>query len=527
MANLSIKSKLLTMLLAVSLFSIATVASLNYYATYKALEASALSHLTSLRAARADQLEQLVERLRDETRMVAGNASIVEASRDFISAYRALENVTIDPSMDLALHQYYQQSFLPEYEKETGQVPELDPMLPATPAARYLQYQWMAHNPFPIAEKDKLVRADDDSAYSRAHEKWHPVITRLFDSLGFKGIVIVDIETGAIVYTRRKLPDFATRLSDGPWAHTHAAELFRRIQRAPERTTVDIEDFELFRPYFDEPSSFFATPIFDGGRAIAVLMLRLSTERIDQVMTGGHQWERDGLGKTGEAYVVGHDFRMRSNSRFLIEAPEQYAQALQQTGMPERDIAEIMREKSTILLQKVRSTAAQEALAGNEGTGPVVDYRGVDILGSWAPLHIAGLDWGIVAKINSDEAYAPMRKMARNTLIQTLLILLLITLVVMFLATSFVRPVNELIARVKLARSGNTDMAFAAESTDEIGDLARSFRELIDSVRKQTNLLEQVTTEHQQLLESVMPKGMAQRVKVSCIGIPRAARFRG
>ena len=103
--------------------------------------------------------------------------------------------------------------------------------------------------------------------------------------------------------------------------------------------------------------------------------------------------------------------------------------------------------------------------------------------------------------------------MARDTLIQTLLILLVITLVVMFLATSFVRPVNDLIARVQLARTGKTDMTFAAESTDEIGDLARSFRELIDSVQKQTRMLEEATSENQLLLENVMPKGMAQRVR--------------
>ncbi len=101
-----------------------------------------------------------------------------------------------------------------------------------------------------------------------------------------------------------------------------------------------------------------------------------------------------------------------------------------------------------------------------------------------------GLDWGIVAKIDRDEAFEPMRHIARDTLIQTLVILLVITIVVMFLATSFVRPVNDLIARVQLARTGKTDMTFAAESTDEIGDLARSFRELIDSVQKQTRLLD-------------------------------------
>jgi hypothetical protein len=61
MANLSIKSKLLVMLLAVSLFSIAVVASLNYYTCYKALQDAVFSHLTSVRASRADQIQLFIE----------------------------------------------------------------------------------------------------------------------------------------------------------------------------------------------------------------------------------------------------------------------------------------------------------------------------------------------------------------------------------------------------------------------------------------------------------------------------------
>ena len=63
MANLSIKSKLLVMLLSVSLFSTVVVASLNYYATYQALQANEFSHLTSLRAARTAQIQQLLDRM--------------------------------------------------------------------------------------------------------------------------------------------------------------------------------------------------------------------------------------------------------------------------------------------------------------------------------------------------------------------------------------------------------------------------------------------------------------------------------
>ncbi len=514
MANLSIKSKLLVMLLAVSLFSIAVVASLNFYTCYQTLKDAVFSHLTSVRASRGDQIEQYFERLRLEAVALASGSVTIDAARQFIDAYRKLDGVPVAPEMDAALRQFYQQTWAPAFEKDSGRTIEIDSVLPETPAARYLQYHYIADNPFPLLEKGGMLRADDTSDYSRVHEAFHPTLQRLMRTFGFAGIYLVDIETGAVVYSEGKRSEFATRLSDGRFARTHLGDLFRRVQRAPDRNGAELEDFQRYVPTFDAPRAFIGAPVFEGGRAIAVLVLRLAPDGISRVMTSNRQWERDGLGRTGEAYLVGPDFRLRSDSRFLLETPERYGEQLTKNGVPPGEVAAILREQSSILYQKVRSVAAENALQGNEGTGVVPDYRGTDVLASWAPLKIAGLDWGIVAKIDREEAFAPMRHIARDTLIQTLVILLIITLVVMFLASSFVRPVNELIARVQLARTGKTDMTFAAESTDEIGDLARSFRELIGSVQKQTRMLEAATSENQLLLENVMPKRIAERVRV-------------
>ena len=355
--------------------------------------------------------------------------------------------------------------------------------------------------------------SDDPSPYGAVHARFHAGLVRIVTELGFINAYIADIETGAIVYSVTKEVDFGTQLMDGPYTHSNLGALFRKLQTLPDRGSVLVVDFERYRPTRGTPSSFLGTPIYSGGRAIAVLMLQLSDIAIDRVMTGNREWEKQGLGKTGETYLVGPDQLMRSNSRFLLEDPERYAAQLRANKIPEQDVARIVEHNSSILTQRIQSYASEQALAGNEGTGVVSGYRGIPMLGSWAPLDVAGLHWGIVAKIDRDEAYAPMAHMARDTLIQTLVIVLVITIAVMLLATSFVRPVNDLINRVRLARAGNADMGVVTESTDEIGDLARSFRELIDGVRKQTRLLEEATSRNQALLRNVMPKGLAERVQ--------------
>ncbi len=405
------------------------------------------------------------------------------------------------------------------WRRAPARQPDIGSVFPDTAAARYLQYEYIANNPFPEDERAEMLRANDDSAYSRVHEAYHHRLTGLFLGMGFSNVLLVDIDSGAVVYSARKYASFGTRLSDGPFARGHLGDLFRTLQRSPDVGRVVVADFQPHRARTGVPTAFIGTPLFVDGRAIALLLVELPADAIDRVMTNDRQWVRDGLGKTGEVYLVGSDHLMRSNSRGLIESPERYAQRLRAIKTPEADIERILQQGTTILNQTVNSYPIEQAITGNEGTGVVTGYTGDEILASWAPLRVAGLQWAIVAKIDREEAYAPMRTMARDTLIETLVIVLIITFVVMFLATSFVRPVNNLIARVQLARSGRPDVAFETETGDEIGDLARSFRELIDGVQKQAALLEQATAQNHRLLENVMPKGMAQRVKVGNGGI--------
>jgi len=513
MANLSIKSKLLLMLLSVSLFSTILIGSLNYYATYQALQASTFSHLTSLRTARAAQIQQFLDRLVLETR-ANSQGIVVEAAQAFLSTFHQLENATLDPVNEMALSQFYREQVLPSLTVDSGGDVELNSVYPATPVARYLQYEYIANNPFPFGEREGMIRAEDGSTYSQVHEKFHPRLNDLFLGLGYSNVLIVDIATGDIVYSARKYISFATSLSDGAFSHGNLAALFRSFQQLPDPGRVEIADFQRHRARRGVATAFIGTTLFSDGQPFALLVLELPVSKIDNIMTGDRQWQRDGLGRTGEVYLVGSDQLMRSNSRVLIEDPEEFARRETKLNRPQAEVERMLRQGSTILLRKVASFAAEQALAGNEGTGLTVGYQGKDILASWSPLRVAGLEWGVVARKDKDEAFAPMHTMARDMLIQALLILLLITLAVMLLAGSFVRPVNDLIARVQLARSGNTDVTFATETGDEIGDLARSFCELIAGVQKQTRLLEDVTLQNQVLLENVMPRGVAQRMRL-------------
>ena len=513
MSQLSIKSRLLIMLLGVSAISIAVVATVNYFDSYSALRDRIFAQLTSLRAIKADRIENYFKDLELEAEGLAAGPIVEQAMQDFILAYRELKESGKNPESDARLEAWYAEEFIPRLANRVEGSPSVAAHLPDDPGARYLQSRFIADNRYPVGAKQQLSEIPDDNAYARAHAKFHPALRRAADKLGYYDLFLIDIESGDIIYSVAKEVDFATNLIDGPYHTSNLAELFRSVQRTPDRGLVRLIDYARYRPSLSRSQMFIATPVFREGEAIGVLGIQMSTKEINHVMTAGGQWERDGLGKTGETILIGSDYLMRSYSRFLTQDPEAYAEDMREMGMEEAKISLMQEFGSPILIQSARTEAVDEALSGRTGTGIIRDYRGEKVLASWAPLQTSDFRWAIVGKMDLDEAFAPMRKLARDILIQTALIMLTITLIVMLLASSFVRPVNELITRVRQAGRGDEEIEIDTSGTDEIGDLARSFKDMVESVRDQTRLVQKMNQENEKLLESVLPVSIARRLR--------------
>ena len=152
---------------------------------------------------------------------------------------------------------------------------------------------------------------------------------------------------------------------------------------------------------------------------MGVLAIQVPVDEINNVMTGNRKWESDGLGKSGETYLVGQDYLMRSVSRFLIETPEEYINTLVTLGVNKETIARIRQYKTSILAQVVRTPAVEESLMGKQGLQLIRDYRDIPVLSSYAPLQIEGLKWVILSEIDLAEAYAPIYDFERQLLISS------------------------------------------------------------------------------------------------------------
>ncbi|EDN71589.1 conserved hypothetical protein [Beggiatoa sp. SS] len=139
--------------------------------------------------------------------------------------------------------------------------------------------------------------------------------------------MLVDSETGMIVYSINKAVDFATSLIEGPYANTPLGDVFQKANQSA-RNEVSLVDFSAYLPAYNNQRAFLGTPIFEGENKIGVLIFQLASDGINDIMTYKKAWPFEASGITGETYLVAADGTMRSESRLLVENKEDYLLAV-------------------------------------------------------------------------------------------------------------------------------------------------------------------------------------------------------
>ncbi len=492
--NIRIRTKLFLTVLALAVPALILVGVLSYLGGKAAVERTTLEHLTSVRAGKANQIEEYFDQIRSQARTFAKDRMIVDAMVEFDDAHRASGDVELTSEQRDAVANYYREVYLPQLEGNTETQVDPAAILPTDDKDLYLQYHYIVANPNPVGEKDLLDDAGDDSDYTAVHRTIHPVLRDFVHEFGFRDLFLID-GSGHIVYTVSKDVDFGTNLLDGPYQDTNLAEVFREAQHDYMGDSVQLVDFASYAPSFGEPASFMAALIVDGAWLLGVLVFQMPVGEIDGVMTGNRNWQIDGLGGTGETYLVGPDFKMRSNSRFLLEDPAGYLEAAERAGASPVDIRQIRTFGTTILIQEVRTPASNAALAGETATTTATDYRGVEVLASYAPLDIEGVDWAILSDIDADEAFTRIRIFTRNLILRMAAVLALVLIASWFLSRRFVAPIVELDGAARRFASGEEDVEVPVTGGDELGGLAGSFNQMVSAIRQKTADLKKTAEE--------------------------------
>ena len=496
---MKIQTKILIAFTSVAIIAVSVIGFFAFTTGSSTLEEESFNKLTAVREMKANQIEDYFQLIENQVITMSEDPTIIEAMRAFDDGLHEVgDDLGVSDfemaNVDDRLENYYEQEFLPRLIPNLLKDVSVGDYWPEDKRSRILQDLYIASNPFETGSKLLLDDPGDGSSYSQAHEIYHPVIRNFLEKFGYYDIFLVDVDTGGhIAYSVYKEVDYATSLLDGPYADTNFADAYNAARGAGDKDFVKIVDYEPYPPSYNAPASFIASPIFDGDEKIGVLVFQMPIDRINGIMTNDQNWSAVGLGESGETYLVGQDFKLRNQSRFLIENSEKYFKLIEEIGIPLTTIARIRNLNSTIGLQEVKTDGTEAALSGLTGTGIFPDYRGVPVLSSYKPLNIPGMNWVIMSEIDQAEAFAGIRSLGTKTFFGVVVLIGVIILMAVLFSKTITRPLDELTGTADELAKGNLDVEVACtDQGDEIGVLACSFDAMRISMKDLIGDLEDV-----------------------------------
>lgn len=377
--------------------------------------------------------------------VLAAKENLVEARKDQLLALEVSRSDTLKNYLgsireDISILSKSEHVFsaVDDFSSAWGEIPTTsDPK-------QYLHKAYIDENPYPTGEKEKLSDAGDGTLYSQMHATYHPWFRHLLQERDYYDIFLFTPD-GRLVYTVFKERDYATNLLSGEWKDTGLGRVFRAAKDAAATGKPVFEDFEPYEPSYGAPASFIAQALvgFDG-KLKGVLAFQMPIDRINAIMQNAQ-----GMGETGETYLVGKDSLMRSDSRFSDE--------------------------STILKRKVEGESVERALKDEQGVALTKDYRGVEVYSAYAPIEFLGTRWAILTEMDKAEIMEAVNQMILDTIYVVLGFAVVFSVIAFLFARRITKPVSDMTGAMNRLAAHDYDVEIpGADRKDEIGEMAKA-----------------------------------------------------
>lgn len=251
---------------------------------------------------------------------------------------------------------------------------------------RYGDLNILAKNPLIVQSLPRFSNAFktggfNDPAYKQVDTYYGPLIEHFLRQYGYNNIFMADTD-GSVIFGVKRDEYIGTNLRTGEYSSYAIGEIYKEglsnIKFSDLAWCEEIKDFIFLG----------SAPVYDlGNKLIGVVIVEVSYSQIDPIVS-----QRDGLGETGEIYIIGSDSFMRSKSRFFSQ--------------------------NTILKLEINTEAKRDAIAGNSDVKVIRDYRNIPVLSAYTPLeNLKDVSWALLVEIDMKEAFYPVLVLKTNLII--------------------------------------------------------------------------------------------------------------
>ncbi len=280
-------------------------------------------------------------------------------------------------------------------------------------------------------------------------------LTSVKESRGYSDLFLISPE-GDCLFSVTRGEDWGGNYITGPYRDSELTRVFDRTRTLLE---TEVSDFDYYQSS-NEPAAFIAAPVMKGRTLLGVLELQLNNAEIYKLLA-----DYTGLGETGETVVAS----LRGERAVFIAPTRHDPHAAFRRRIPLKDLMDHP------LAEAIRGRASNKAEVA-------LDYRGKEVLAVWR--FIPSFRWGMVTKIDYEEAFAPVSTMRREQLLVAFLTLLVVLFIAWYVARSITKPIVKLTQSTNAIAGGNLNERIVISSEDEIGELAAAFNKMTVDLRR-------------------------------------------
>lgn len=251
--------------------------------------------------------------------------------------------------------------------------------------------------------RNLLDFTDVDTIVTSAHQL-NDYFNEYINQYHYYDLLLISAE-GDIFYSAQKKPDYQTNLVSGAYKSSDLGKLYRKVMATQDYA---ITDFSRYSPSSDEPASFIGYPVKLDNDEIMLVALQLSINKLNDVMQ-----KQTGMGKTGETYLVGNDYLMRSDS---YNDPNNRSVHASFFGDIRRN--------------GIKTQAVDAGFRGETDIKIIENYMNKSVLSAYTPLKIEDINWVLIAEIDMSEIKQPI-----NNLYLSLFFLIVVTLIMVAIAS--------------------------------------------------------------------------------------------
>ncbi|KAF1052348.1 MAG: Methyl-accepting chemotaxis protein McpH [Stenotrophomonas maltophilia] len=301
----------------------------------------------------------------------------------------------------------------------------------------------------------------DNQALVTAANYDKAIFENFVKTFGYREIRLVASD-GNVVFSLSRGADYQQNLNDANWRDTPLGAFVRDALQSRKPRISDLQVGQGDK----DPVQWLAAPVMDHDQLQVLLVLELPLSKLNEVMQN-----RQGLGEAGETYLVGGDGRLRSDSARFTE------QRVARADAP---------------ASALTGQAVEQALKGEPGRVSEAGLHGQPALKSYVPLNLNGLHWALVAEMDQDQAFAPVRKLMWQILLLSLLTLAGVVAGTWVVSRSVMRPLGgEPGNMAALAqRLANGELRMPEQSADNGGlmqalhEMAVAWRQVVERLRQ-------------------------------------------